>query len=610
MKKGFTLIELLAVIVILAIIALIATPIILNIISDAKKQARVRSAELVSKAVEEAYMQTIMKEENKVANSTFTNNDVIRNTKVSNEKSRVVDEDDTDPSITTKDEVICILNSSFILTCKYKDDVLIPVRNIKTGQDLVFKPQYYLWVMFPNEYAIYGSNDATEKNLLNPPENPSSVPPEGENFYLGYDVEDGKISAAYVCFKIDGNEYCLKGGDGGESHEQNTQIIKYAYANQTDLNATCIFNDTSGCNASNNSGIGAMSRPDGKVDAYDNFIACDVYESGTIGCWEYYERTGNVPKGKYKAGDEYIINIGGKHRNFFVLGENEDDSSKVDLIMGSNYTDSIVPEKMKWCKNGDNNSCNHDNLDQYIEHIQQVFGNSVIVSLPSAERLVAIEGYSSVQAYMSSGYPVISNWLAINAVTSGVQGYWTSTPHHANSQVALRAGYEQKINNRGVWFSDVGLRPVITISKDLLEDNLTEASVPKYYSYTLSGNVGTTSAPADADRETEPPTGKSLYLGYDVDANSKVSAAYVCFVTDKEYCLKGYDTAAYGDNQDVMGEAFPSCSVGGFDYECYADDLNLSGYVDSSGNVTVVDNFDTDYAYCSVSAGGGFNCDG
>ena len=46
-NKGFTLIELLAVIVILAIIALIATPIILGIINDAREQAKKRSAELV-----------------------------------------------------------------------------------------------------------------------------------------------------------------------------------------------------------------------------------------------------------------------------------------------------------------------------------------------------------------------------------------------------------------------------------------------------------------------------------------------------------------------------------------------------------------------------------
>lgn len=43
-NKGFTLIELLAVIVILAIIALIATPIILNMINDARKSAAKDSA--------------------------------------------------------------------------------------------------------------------------------------------------------------------------------------------------------------------------------------------------------------------------------------------------------------------------------------------------------------------------------------------------------------------------------------------------------------------------------------------------------------------------------------------------------------------------------------
>ena len=44
MKKGFTLIELLAVIVILAIIALIATPIILGVIEKARKGSAESSA--------------------------------------------------------------------------------------------------------------------------------------------------------------------------------------------------------------------------------------------------------------------------------------------------------------------------------------------------------------------------------------------------------------------------------------------------------------------------------------------------------------------------------------------------------------------------------------
>ncbi len=46
-KKGFTLIELLAVIIILAIIALIATPIILNVIEDARKSAGKSEAQMI-----------------------------------------------------------------------------------------------------------------------------------------------------------------------------------------------------------------------------------------------------------------------------------------------------------------------------------------------------------------------------------------------------------------------------------------------------------------------------------------------------------------------------------------------------------------------------------
>ena len=55
-KKGFTLIELLAVIVILAIIALIATPIILNIIEDSRREAAKDSAYGYIKSIENYIM--------------------------------------------------------------------------------------------------------------------------------------------------------------------------------------------------------------------------------------------------------------------------------------------------------------------------------------------------------------------------------------------------------------------------------------------------------------------------------------------------------------------------------------------------------------------------
>ncbi len=50
-KKGFTLIELLAVIIILAIIALIATPIILNVIDDARKSAGLSESEMIMSSI-------------------------------------------------------------------------------------------------------------------------------------------------------------------------------------------------------------------------------------------------------------------------------------------------------------------------------------------------------------------------------------------------------------------------------------------------------------------------------------------------------------------------------------------------------------------------------
>ena len=69
-KKGFTLIELLAVIVVLAIIALIATPIVMNTIKSAKKGAAERTADNYIKQVETAVAEA--KLENKsVPNGTY-----------------------------------------------------------------------------------------------------------------------------------------------------------------------------------------------------------------------------------------------------------------------------------------------------------------------------------------------------------------------------------------------------------------------------------------------------------------------------------------------------------------------------------------------------------
>lgn len=71
-KKGFTLIELLAVIVILAIIALIATPIILNVISDAQEGADRNAAYGYIEAVENSIALGKVKDPNSVMPTAIT----------------------------------------------------------------------------------------------------------------------------------------------------------------------------------------------------------------------------------------------------------------------------------------------------------------------------------------------------------------------------------------------------------------------------------------------------------------------------------------------------------------------------------------------------------
>ena len=69
-KNAFTLIELLAVIVVLAIIALIATPIVMNTIKNAKKGAAERSADNYVKAVEQKVAESKI-DGTKIANGTY-----------------------------------------------------------------------------------------------------------------------------------------------------------------------------------------------------------------------------------------------------------------------------------------------------------------------------------------------------------------------------------------------------------------------------------------------------------------------------------------------------------------------------------------------------------
>ena len=81
-KKGFTLIELLAVIVILAVIALIATPLILNVINTAKKGAAQDSAYAYIRSVESNEMARLIENPGATWNTVHSSvdNTIVKNT--------------------------------------------------------------------------------------------------------------------------------------------------------------------------------------------------------------------------------------------------------------------------------------------------------------------------------------------------------------------------------------------------------------------------------------------------------------------------------------------------------------------------------------------------
>lgn len=124
-KKGFTLIELLAVIVILAIIALIATPIILGIINDAKNSAKKRSAELVYSGIQYAYTTAMFGGTDGVTVADPSLDDIKNNFKADNVKDEKVTKDGDKLTITTDDGAYCEVTSDatkFEVTCKSSAD--------------------------------------------------------------------------------------------------------------------------------------------------------------------------------------------------------------------------------------------------------------------------------------------------------------------------------------------------------------------------------------------------------------------------------------------------------------------------------------------------------
>ena len=193
MKKGFTLIELLAVIVILAIIALIATPIILGIINDARKESNERSVELYASAVRNA-----------IASYQLTN----PNAPTSFSELNI----EHDGNVVCATEELYADGSFYITDCIVNGVAV----EYSYGEPQVTQPtRYYSWSSgtVGGDLPSDAKPTVAELNINYP-------------MYLGLDVDDNnKVTSAYGCFLKAGIEYCLNPNEYAKSVE----ILKDAF---------------------------------------------------------------------------------------------------------------------------------------------------------------------------------------------------------------------------------------------------------------------------------------------------------------------------------------------------------------------------------------------
>ena len=282
-KKGFTLIELLAVIVILAIIALIATPIILGIINDARESSKKRSSELVYTGVGYAYATSMYQLKNageEVSLKSIYDNFNVEN--VTKKSGTTLDNNAKEFELQTAEGVTCTVSENangYQVKCgTEEDDDAYLSKLVQTTTEVVTGPDYYSWTKttgtiggkLPADKQTTASELAINSDYI---------------FYLGLGTEDGEtVSEAYVCFTPNKN-YCLKGGvEDADIYAANQKVIREAFKDVANTNV-CSFGDRSSrCYTSS---LDIQVSSSGYVYAnIGDFAGCTVYTNGNFSCFE------------------------------------------------------------------------------------------------------------------------------------------------------------------------------------------------------------------------------------------------------------------------------------------------------------------------------------
>ena len=275
-KKGFTLIELLAVIVVLAIIALIATPIVMNTIKNAKKGAAERTADNYIKQVETAVAEA--KLENKsVPNGTY---DIDGNGNLTGaglpDGKLEINMSGNKPTSGT----VTISNGG----------VLQAGTTMTVGDyDVIYKDNKYTAATVVYRW----STDVIKIGATIDPNNTSKFTKDastlGKSYYLKHVLDkDNKVTESYACAIFNSKEYCLRGGNssfyGYAENEAdyigNALILKQIEGAKI-AGVSCFFSESpSGCRG----GSGYLSASSDLVNAGGDVGGCYVRGDGSSRC--------------------------------------------------------------------------------------------------------------------------------------------------------------------------------------------------------------------------------------------------------------------------------------------------------------------------------------
>ena len=290
-KKGFTLIELLAVIVVLAIIALIATPIVMNTIKRVQKSAAERSADSYIKQVEtvvatERLDGNILEGEYEIT----SDGNICRDKKVtcSDKDKIIIDMKGTKPS----SGKITISNGNAEISEKITVGTFDVVYNPTTKSYEATEKGSSSSEDGNDQTIVYRwSMDAININdVLDESQYTKDQTTLGKNYYFKYFLDDeNKISKAYTCIKYDNNEICLQGGSADyygyaedkANYTGNLLVLK----NAQDKGFSCYFTDDAadGSYCSNNSYYLATN-PTGYVRSAISMGGCSISSDGIAGC--------------------------------------------------------------------------------------------------------------------------------------------------------------------------------------------------------------------------------------------------------------------------------------------------------------------------------------